>query len=74
MFKKGDKVIKILSGAGFETGMIREVQKVSKKKNMAFLDADDANEKSPQAYDLETGYAINSYVSGFSSRIIPLGT
>lgn len=72
MFKKGDKVVKIISGAGCETGSIREIEKVDKKKGFVYLDLDDLDDDGQNTYHLDNGKAVVCWVPGFSHRIIPL--
>jgi len=72
MFKKGQKVVKILSGAGYETASIRTVEKVDKKKGFAYLDLDDVCDDGQNTYRLNSGKANVCWISGFSHRIIPL--
>jgi len=71
-WKKGEKVVKILSGGGTETASIREVFKVSPKKGYVYLDGDDMADDGQNTYRLETGLANVCWIPGFSHRIIPL--
>lgn len=62
-FKKGQRVVLIISGAGVETGSIKVIEKVT-KKNIKLED-------SSLLYSL-TGREIDPVIPGFYSRIIEL--
>lgn len=72
--KKGDSVVKILIGGGCETATIKEIEKIDKKTNTLYLEGcnKDYNRQSLYAFDTETGYACESLIPGFTSRLIYL--
>lgn len=72
--KKGQQVVKILIGGGVETATIQTVEKVDKKQKAVFLEGCEGNYKrdSVYAYDMTTGYLCESFIPGFTSRLIML--
>jgi len=64
VFKKGDKVVKILRGGGVETATIQFVNGVKKGKVLL--------EDSSLEYDAKTGQEIDPVIPGFSSRLVML--
>ncbi len=74
MFKKGQKVVKIISIGGVETASIREIQKVDKKKGFAYLDLDDVADDGQNTYRLNDGTANVCWIPGCKHRIIELET
>jgi len=70
--KKGNKIVKVLIGGGAETASIQKVEKVT--DDTIYLEGCDGDYKrdSLYAYDLTTGRACNSFIPGFSSRLIYL--
>lgn len=70
--KKGDKIVKIIIGGGFETCSIQTIEEVT--KDTIFLEGADGyyERDTLYAYDLTTGRACESYIPGFSSRLIVL--
>lgn len=72
MFKKNDKVVKIIIGGGVETASIKVVQAVDKKKGLVFLDSDDRDPEGVQTYRDSDGRAAADYIPGFTSRLIVL--
>lgn len=63
-YKKWDRVVRVLHGAGVKTASISTVLKV--RKGVVMLDTTDAT------FDDETSQEINPSFPGFSSEIIPL--
>lgn len=72
MFTKGQKVVKVISINGVETGSIRTVEKVNKKKGFAYLDLDDLEDDGQNTYRLSDGRANVCWIPGCSHRIITL--
>ena len=72
MFKKGQRVVKLISGYGTETASIREVCRVNKKKGFVYLDQDDICDDGQNTYRLADGRANVCWVTGFSHRIVTL--
>ena len=72
MFKKGDRVVKLISVQGIESASIREVVKVNKKKGFAYLDLDDLDDDGQNTYHLDDGLANVCWIPGCSHRIIAL--
>jgi len=70
--KKGSQLVKLLVGGGVETASLVSVEKVT--KDTIFLEGCDGDYKrdSVYAYDLGTGRACESYIPGFSSRLVYL--
>lgn len=68
--KKGDTIVKILIGGGVETASIVEIEKVT--SDTIYLEGCDGNYKrdSPYAYDLASGRLCESFIPGFTSRLI----
>lgn len=71
-FKKGRKVVKLISISGVETASIREVVKVNPKKGFVYLDADDICDDGQNTYQIATGRANVCWIPGCSHRIVPL--
>lgn len=71
-FSKGQKVVKLIAGAGTETASIRTVEKVDKKKGFAYLDLDDVCDDGQNTYRLADGQANVCWIPGFSHRIVTL--
>jgi hypothetical protein len=65
MFKKGDRVVKILRGGGVETASLQTVESV-KKGVVKLVDSEH------MAYTAEYGNEIDPVIPGFSSRIVIL--
>lgn len=65
LFKKGQRVVKLLIGAGMETASIQEVEWVRKDK-VKLVD-DEAHE-----YSSDNGRVLIDYIPGFTSRIVIL--
>jgi hypothetical protein len=73
MFKKGQKVVRVIYGAGTKTASIVTIGKVSRKKGIVWLDdQDDLSDESPSAYYLDDGLAVRNWITGFSSCLIIL--
>ena len=74
MFKKGERVVKIITGGGVETASIQTVEKADKKTKTVWLEGCDGdyNRDSVYAYDQDTGRACQSYIPGFQSRLVYL--
>ena len=72
MFKKGDKVVQLLNGGGTTTASIQTVCKVNKKKSLAYLDPEHIEDDGVSTFNLDTGYAVCDYISGFTKRIVIL--
>ena len=70
--KKGNKVVKILTGAGCETASIQEVAKVSVKKGLVYTDLDHIEDDGVSTFRISDGRAVANYISGFSSRLVVL--
>lgn len=68
-FKKGQQVVKIITGGGTETASIQEITKV--KGDLLFL-GDDFSPDAVGAYRISDGRAAANYITGFSSRIVYL--
>lgn len=74
--RKGDKVVKLLLGGGYETASLATVTAVDKKRGLFSTDeshvsrASDIQADGVQTYRLEDGRASANYISGFSSRIV----
>jgi len=64
-FKKNDKVVKIITGGGYETASIQTV--LLSKKGKVSCD-DDGH----IWYDANSGFEIDPVIPGFSSRLIVL--
>ena len=64
MFKKGQKVVSILTGAGYETAALRVIAQVSKGRVRC--------EESDTWYDRKTGREMENSGMGFSSRLVCL--
>lgn len=65
-FKKGQKVVRVIHGAGVKTASIAVVARVSKKGEVR-LDGD-----SSLTYSDFHGHEIDPVIPGFTSEIIPL--
>lgn len=63
-FRRNQRVVCVLSGAGTETASLTSVQSVSKKRVLV--------EDSSLQYDPQTGREMNPAIPGFSSRLIAL--
>lgn len=72
MFKKGQRVVKIISGFGTETASIQTVCKVDKRKGFVYTDPDDICDDGQNTYRLDDGRAAFCWITGFSHRIIIL--
>jgi hypothetical protein len=71
MFKKGDKVVKILSGpGGTEAASLQVISKVTKKSGRRFASLRDS---SWQVFDADTGKSLDDPIPGFTSRLVVLG-
>lgn len=70
--KKGDKIVKILIGGGFETASIAKIEKVT--EDTIYLHGCEGHyvRDSVYAYDLKTGHLCESFIPGFTSRLIVL--
>lgn len=64
-FKKGDKVVRVLRGAGTETASLSTIAKVA--KGVATL-----TDSEWQKYLVATGESLEDPIPGFSTRIIKL--
>jgi len=64
MFKRGQQVVEILNGAGFETASIHTVARVSRGRVQL--------EESDRWFDQNTGRDTEPGAFGFSTRIVPL--
>jgi hypothetical protein len=72
MFKKGQKVVKIIAGAGVETASVKTVCKVDKRLGLAYCDPDDLTKDGQNTYRLDSGRAVVNWVPGFTHRIVTL--
>jgi ribosomal protein S3 len=70
--KKGDQIVKVLIGGGFETASIATIEKVTKGEIYLEGCDGDYNRESVYAYDLATGRACSNYIPGFTARLIIL--
>lgn len=70
--KKGNKIVKIIIGGGAETASIQKVEHVDDKTIYLVGCDGDYNRDSVYAYDLATGKSCNSYIPGFTSRLVYL--
>jgi len=74
MFKKGQKVVKVLYGMGFKTGSFQYVH--GKNKNKGFISIKDSEDGEPwghydiHAYDTKTGLAFENNIDGFKTYIL----
>jgi hypothetical protein len=70
----GNKVVKLIIGGGFEVASIATIEHLDEQTNTVYLNGcdEDYSRDSVYAYDLKTGQACQSYIPGFSSRIVML--
>jgi hypothetical protein len=71
-FRKGRKVVKLISCAGTETATIREVVKCAPKRGLVYLDADDLDDDGQNTYCISSGQANVCWIPGYSHRIVPI--
>jgi len=68
MFKKGNTVVKILSGpGGTETASLQVISKVVKKEGKRIASLEDS---SWQVFDADTGKSLDDPLPGFTSRLV----
>lgn len=78
MFKKGQRVVKLIRGGGTETASITKVVAVDKKRGLCSTDdshvfkASDIEPDGVQTYRTIDGTAMANYIPGFSTRIVIL--
>jgi len=76
MFEAGQKVVKVITGAGFSTGSYHYV--TGANKNKGYVSVADTEGGEPwghhdiHAYHKETGIAFENNIPGFSSKIVSL--
>ena len=76
--KKGDKVVKLIIGGGFETASIQTIAAADAKRGLVSLDAShvfkpaDIKLDGVSTYRIADGRATANYIPGFTSRIVEL--
>lgn len=68
--KKGDKVVKVLTGAGFRTASYQEVTGVRNHGQIILLNDETDVSAGVNAYNAITRQAVASYIPGFSTMLL----
>ncbi len=70
VFTKGKKVVKLITGAGWEVAAVGLIVAKVSKKGLQLAPEDRPDDVGSLLYDAQTGREINPVIPGVSSRIV----